>query len=235
MTTTRGQMNDKPWRARSVTALAFAAVVLVATLALSVFEARSAQAQDIDMNAADAGTIATLPGIGKTTAKAIVKHRTDNGPFSGPKDLLKVKGIGKKTLAKIEDRLIFGGTEDAEGAPGGGDDAGGDVAAKGGMSLQRSNRMEFDGRLIRGETAGAGAVFLFERAPRPLPSMVKKRTSYLADTIRSVMGPQRDKEDKRVLAEAAAKQKAEADKAKAADGKKGKKRRRRKRSSRKKR
>lgn len=55
-------------------------------------------------------------------------------------------------------------------------------------TLQRGNRMEFDARLIRGETAGAGAVFLFQRAPRPLPSMVKTRTSYLSETVQDVLG-----------------------------------------------
>ena len=55
-------------------------------------------------------------------------------------------------------------------------------------TLQRGNRMEFDGRLIRGETAGSGAVFLFQRAPRPLPSMVIKRDSYLGGTVRTVFG-----------------------------------------------
>ncbi len=54
--------------------------------------------------------------------------------------------------------------------------------------MQRGNRMEFDGRLIRGETAGSGAVFLFQRVPRPLPSMVKTRTSYLSDTVQEVLG-----------------------------------------------
>lgn len=55
-------------------------------------------------------------------------------------------------------------------------------------TLQRGNRMEFDGRLIRGETAGSGAVFLFQRVPRPLPSMVKTRTSYLGETVQEVLG-----------------------------------------------
>jgi hypothetical protein len=55
-------------------------------------------------------------------------------------------------------------------------------------TLQRGNRMEFDARLIRGETAGAGAVFLFQRAPRALPSMVKTRTSYLSETVQDVLG-----------------------------------------------
>ncbi len=68
------------------------------------------------------------------------------------------------------------------------DDEGGseDEAATG--SLQRSNRMEFDARLIRGETAGSGAVFIFQRAPRKLPSMVPRRTSYLRDSVDVTLG-----------------------------------------------
>ena len=34
-------------------------------------------------------------------------------------------------------------------------------------TLQRSNRMELDARLVRGEAARSGAVYLFQRAPRP--------------------------------------------------------------------
>jgi len=63
-----------------------------------------------------------------------------------------------------------------------------DVKEAASATLQRGNRMEFDGRLIRGETAGSGAVFLFQRVPRPLPSMVKTRTSYLSDTVQEVLG-----------------------------------------------
>ncbi len=55
-------------------------------------------------------------------------------------------------------------------------------------SLQRGGRMEFDARLIRGERAGTGAVFLFQRPPRPLPSMIDRRTSYLDGTVYSVLG-----------------------------------------------
>jgi hypothetical protein len=55
---------------------------------------------------------------------------------------------------------------------------------------RRGGRMEFDARLIRGETAGAGAVFLFQRTPRALPSMIQRRSSYLGETVHSVLGPQ---------------------------------------------
>lgn len=55
-------------------------------------------------------------------------------------------------------------------------------------SLRRGNRMEFDARLIRGESAGSGAVFLFQRAQRPLPSMIDKRSSFLRDTVDTLLG-----------------------------------------------
>lgn len=73
------------------------------------------------------------------------------------------------------------GTE--EGAASGGE------GAAGVGSLRRSNRMEFDARLIRGETAGSGAVFLFQRAPRALPSMVPLRQSYLQQSVDNVLTP----------------------------------------------
>ncbi len=39
-------------------------------------------------------------------------------------------------------------------------------------SLRRSNRMDFDGRLIKGEKA-KGSVYLFQRAQRRLPPLLK--------------------------------------------------------------
>ena len=65
-----------------------------------------------------------------------------------------------------------------------------EASAEGGGTLRRGNRMEFDARLIRGETAGSGAVFLFQRAPRALPSMVPLRKSYLDGTVDEVLGEQ---------------------------------------------
>ncbi len=78
--------------------------------------------------------------------------------------------------------------ENAEGQGEGEESAEGEQQANTGSSLRRGNRMEFDARLIRGESAGSGAVFLFQRAQRPLPSMIKKRTSFLRDTVGSVLG-----------------------------------------------
>lgn len=55
--------------------------------------------------------------------------------------------------------------------------------------LRRSNRMELDARLIQGSTPEAGAVYLFQRAPRSLPALVHLRQSYLAEIVVPVLGP----------------------------------------------
>lgn len=53
-------------------------------------------------------------------------------------------------------------------------------------TLRRSNRMEFDARLVRGETAGSGGVVLFDRGNRELPALTKTRTRFLEATLREV-------------------------------------------------
>jgi len=55
----------------------------------------------IDVNRATADDLDRLPGIGPSTAKAIIDHRTRNGPFASVDDLLAVRGIGPATLAEI--------------------------------------------------------------------------------------------------------------------------------------
>ncbi|MCB9735843.1 MAG: hypothetical protein H6745_24925 [Deltaproteobacteria bacterium] len=49
--------------------------------------------------------------------------------------------------------------------------------------------MELDARLVRGETPRAGAVYLFQRAPRALPPLVRLDQSYLGDIVWPVLGP----------------------------------------------
>jgi competence protein ComEA len=47
-----------------------------------------------------------LDGIGPVLAKRIVADREEHGPFQSPEDLLRVKGIGSKTLEKMRPFLI---------------------------------------------------------------------------------------------------------------------------------
>lgn len=66
----------------------------------------------LDINAADAAAIAAaLPGVGESKAAAIVRYREQHGPFSDVEHLVRVKGIGSKTLAVIRDRISVTGAE----------------------------------------------------------------------------------------------------------------------------
>ncbi|XWN36551.1 MAG: phospholipase D-like domain-containing protein [Balneola sp.] len=55
----------------------------------------------ININTADQATLQLLPGIGKTYASRIIEYRTNYNGFSSIEDLLKIKGIGAKRLARI--------------------------------------------------------------------------------------------------------------------------------------
>lgn len=60
----------------------------------------------LDINQATAEEIvAKLDGIGHKKAQAIIQYRQQNGFFKKADDLLQVKGIGQKTLAKNRDKI----------------------------------------------------------------------------------------------------------------------------------
>ena len=62
----------------------------------------------ININTATQELLETLPGIGPTTAKAIIDYRTENGPFATIDDLLKVPGIGPTTMEKLKGLITTG-------------------------------------------------------------------------------------------------------------------------------
>jgi competence protein ComEA len=61
----------------------------------------AAPAGPVDLNRAGVGELDALPGIGPTTAAAIVAHRDRSGPFGSIDDLLDVRGIGPAKLDAI--------------------------------------------------------------------------------------------------------------------------------------
>jgi len=63
-------------------------------------------------------------------------------------------------------------------------------------TLSRSGRMEFDERLVKGQAAKSGAVYLFKRMPRRLPGLVPMRRSYRRRIVEPVLG---DREMKPVV------------------------------------
>ena len=65
-------------------------------------------AAPVNINSADSKTIATsLAGIGSSKAEAIVKYRSENGPFKSIEDIKNVKGIGSKIFDKIKSDLLL--------------------------------------------------------------------------------------------------------------------------------
>lgn len=56
----------------------------------------------VDINHATATELTTLKGIGEKKAAAIISYRDSHGAFNSIDDLSKVKGIGKKSVARLE-------------------------------------------------------------------------------------------------------------------------------------
>lgn len=59
----------------------------------------------VNINKADQAALEALPGIGAAKAAAIIEHRTQNGNFKTKEELLHVKGIGPKMLAKMQQEI----------------------------------------------------------------------------------------------------------------------------------
>lgn len=61
----------------------------------------------VSINSGTLADLDSLIGIGEKTAQAIIDYRTSVGWFQTIEELLNVKGIGEKTLAKFKDRLCL--------------------------------------------------------------------------------------------------------------------------------
>ena len=65
------------------------------------------QTEIININTAEKQNLVKLPKIGIVTAERIIRFRDDYGPFKSLDDLLKVKGIGPKTLEKLKPQITL--------------------------------------------------------------------------------------------------------------------------------
>lgn len=62
----------------------------------------------LDVNRAGPDELQLLPGVGPRLAARITEIRDSIGCFSSPGDLLRVQGIGRGLLQKLEGRISFG-------------------------------------------------------------------------------------------------------------------------------
>lgn len=83
-----------------------AAIVFISCFSSTSFV--SVQATPVDINSADARTLAdSLAGIGPAKAQAIVDYRTVNGEFKSINELSLVNGIGERTVLKNRDDIVL--------------------------------------------------------------------------------------------------------------------------------
>ncbi|MCB9481437.1 MAG: helix-hairpin-helix domain-containing protein [Desulfobacteraceae bacterium] len=92
----------------------FKRLLIVFTAIIFIFSGTGFAAQKIDINKANKTELSELSGIGEKYAERIIDYRNKNGNFTKIEDLLKVKGIGEKTLLKNKDRLTVGTDEQSD-------------------------------------------------------------------------------------------------------------------------
>ncbi|MCL1861295.1 MAG: helix-hairpin-helix domain-containing protein [Proteobacteria bacterium] len=79
---------------------------LLLSLALSPLAAMALE--PVNINTADAATLQQINGIGPSKANAIIEYRKANGPFATADDLVKVPGIGEKSLMALKPQITVG-------------------------------------------------------------------------------------------------------------------------------
>jgi competence protein ComEA len=95
----------RPVRSTARYPLAAAAAATAATTHAASGAAALTAGGVVNINTATAEELDTLPGVGPSTAAAILAFRKDHGPFQRVEDLLDVRGIGEKKLAAMRDRV----------------------------------------------------------------------------------------------------------------------------------
>ena len=68
--------------------------------------AAATQESPVDVNTANEQQLMAVPGIGESLAKRIVQFRDKNGRFEKVDDLMKVQGIGEKSIEKLRPYLV---------------------------------------------------------------------------------------------------------------------------------
>lgn len=84
----------------------------------SLLEVTSQQSDSgkLDINAATALELESLPGIGEVLAQRIVAYREENGSFTAVEELMNVEGIGDKKFEALENLVEVGKNNENTGS-----------------------------------------------------------------------------------------------------------------------
>ncbi len=97
--------------------LFLAICVLVALMGRARAENVPAETAPVNVNTATEAELIRLPFIGPTKAAAILARRQKVGSFKRLEDMLHVRGIGKKTLARLRPYVTVDPAKPPERAP----------------------------------------------------------------------------------------------------------------------
>jgi competence protein ComEA len=95
---------------------------------LLILATGAAQAEQINLNLANAETLQSIPGIGPAKAGEIIRLRDQQGGFKSMEDLLAVPGIGEKTLIEIRKHGALDSGASTVSDEAGSGESGGDVS-----------------------------------------------------------------------------------------------------------
>jgi comEA protein len=88
--------------------LVASATVVLSLCCHAALAQKASPTQPININTASIEQLESLPGVGPSTAKAIVDFRNHSGPFQRVEDLLAIKGISKSKLEKLRPYVTVG-------------------------------------------------------------------------------------------------------------------------------
>jgi competence protein ComEA len=91
------------------TAVAVAVLVcgiLFAGEAMAAAKGKPAPASKVNLNQATAQQLTVLPGVGPKLAERIVEYRQKSGGFHSTQEVMNVKGLGEKGLARIQAYIV---------------------------------------------------------------------------------------------------------------------------------
>ncbi|NQT09587.1 MAG: ComEA family DNA-binding protein [Desulfobacteraceae bacterium] len=89
-------------RVKSIAAVLMAVAMILAVSSFVCAE----DVEKININTAPLEELIKLDRIGPKYAQRIIDYRENVEPFKTPEDIIKVKGIGPKTLEANKDRII---------------------------------------------------------------------------------------------------------------------------------